>query len=79
MSPKATRTANIEAEAISAEIGNPLPEEKIRCRAYEIYQGRGEQPGWDLDDWLQAERELQRGDGRRAGGLGEASAVNERI
>jgi hypothetical protein len=23
---------------------------------------RGEQPGYDLDDWLQAERELQRGE-----------------
>jgi hypothetical protein len=23
---------------------------------------RGEQPNCDLDDWLQAERELQRGD-----------------
>jgi hypothetical protein len=61
MSPKATRTANLEAQAISAEIGIPLPEEEIRCRAYEIYLERGEQPGCDLDDWLQAERELQRG------------------
>jgi hypothetical protein len=60
MSPKATRAANIEATAISSEIGNPVPEEEIRCRAYEIYLERGEQPGSDLDDWLQAERELQR-------------------
>jgi hypothetical protein len=30
----------------------------IRYRAYEIYIARGEQPGSDLDDWLQAEREL---------------------
>ena len=59
MSSKATRTANIEAEVVSAEIGNPVPEEEIRRRAYEIYLERGEQPGCDLDDWLQAERELQ--------------------
>jgi hypothetical protein len=62
MSPKATRTANIEAEVTSTEIGNPVPEEEIRRRAYGIYLERGEQPGFDLDDWLQAERELQRGD-----------------
>jgi hypothetical protein len=60
MSPKATRIANIEAEATSAEIGNSVPEEEIRRRAYEIYLERGEQPDCDLDDWLQAERELQR-------------------
>jgi len=60
MSPKATRTTKTESKAISAEIGNPVPEEEIRCRAYEIYLERGEQPGSDLDDWLQAERELQR-------------------
>ena len=59
MSSKATRTENIEAEVVSAEIGNPVPEEEIRRRAYEIYLERGEQPGCDLDDWLQAERELQ--------------------
>lgn len=33
-------------------------EQKIRIRAYEIYLQRGEQPGNELDDWLQAEFEL---------------------
>jgi hypothetical protein len=37
----------------------PVPEEKIRNRAHELYQWRGEEPGRDLDDWLQAERELK--------------------
>ena len=60
MSPKATRNTNIEADVTSAEFGNPVSEEKIRHRAYEIYLERGEQPDCDLDDWLQAERELQR-------------------
>ncbi len=32
--------------------------EKIAQRAYEIYQQRGGTGGQDLDDWLQAEREL---------------------
>ncbi len=34
--------------------------EEIAIRAYEIYQARSGGPGTDLDDWLQAERELSR-------------------
>jgi HSP20 family protein len=30
----------------------------ISQRAFDLYQQRGAQPGHDLDDWLQAEREL---------------------
>lgn len=30
----------------------------IRNRAYWIYLQRGGQPGYELEDWLQAEREL---------------------
>jgi hypothetical protein len=30
----------------------------IRRRAYEVYLERGSLPGNELDDWLQAEREL---------------------
>src|SRR5436190_19870438 len=33
-------------------------EHEIRGRAYELYLARGAQPGRDLEDWLQAEREL---------------------
>lgn len=32
--------------------------EKIRQRAYEIYEKRGREHGHDLDDWLKAEAEL---------------------
>src|SRR5262249_10329944 len=32
--------------------------EEIGRRAYEIYLGRGREPGHEIDDWLQAEREL---------------------
>jgi hypothetical protein len=32
--------------------------EEIRLRAYEIYLERGSLPGNELDDWLQAEHEL---------------------
>jgi Protein of unknown function (DUF2934) len=34
-------------------------DEKIRHRAYEIYERRGGEPGHDWDDWLEAERELR--------------------
>ena len=33
-------------------------EDKIRRRAYEIYLERGGEPDRELEDWLQAEREL---------------------
>jgi len=33
-------------------------EQEIRNRAYEIYLQRGEQSGYELEDWLQAEREI---------------------
>ena len=33
-------------------------EHEIRIRAYELFLARGAQPGGELEDWLQAEREL---------------------
>lgn len=30
----------------------------IEQRAYELYEHRGRQDGYDLDDWLHAEREV---------------------
>jgi len=33
-------------------------EKRIRRRAHQLYLARGEKPGHDLDDWLQAEREI---------------------
>jgi hypothetical protein len=38
----------------------PTPEQ-IRQRAHEIHLARGGAAGRELDDWLQAERELQAG------------------
>jgi DUF2934 family protein len=35
-------------------------QEEIRRRAYEIYLERSGLPGDELDDWLRAERELQK-------------------
>lgn len=33
-------------------------QEQIEARAHEIYIARGAEPGHELDDWLQAEREI---------------------
>jgi Protein of unknown function (DUF2934) len=35
-------------------------QEKIRRRAYELYDQHGRNNGHDLDDWLQAESEVTR-------------------
>jgi hypothetical protein len=65
MSSRPKRIESLEPQATSAQaetgevsVGNVVGEEEIRLRAYEIYLERGEQPGRELDDWLQAEREL---------------------
>jgi hypothetical protein len=64
--PKRKGITEIQATAIQAEtgdvsIGNSARDEEIRRRAYLIYLERGEQPGRELDDWPQAERQLERG------------------
>jgi Protein of unknown function (DUF2934) len=33
-------------------------EDQIRRRAYELYEARGREEGYDLDDWLRAEVEI---------------------
>lgn len=50
----ADRVPSNPAEARSVE-------EKIRIRAYLIFEKRGGEHGHDLADWLQAEAEIQRG------------------
>jgi hypothetical protein len=37
-----------------------VSEQETRERAFEIYLQHGAQPGYELEDWLQAERELAR-------------------
>ena len=32
----------------------------VRRRAYELFESRGRQPGRDVEDWLEAEREVKR-------------------
>jgi hypothetical protein len=66
MSSKPKRIESLEPQATSAQaetgevsVGNVVGDDQIRLRAYEIYLECGEQPGRELDDWLQAERELE--------------------
>jgi hypothetical protein len=66
MSTKSTANGNTGPDVISTPAGEmgeaPLEQaardEDIGLRAFEIYLERGEEPGLELDDWLQAEREL---------------------
>jgi Protein of unknown function (DUF2934) len=69
MPTKSQRTGNARREANSTQAATPRnsvrnlsPEEEIRRHTYEIYLARGDQPGSALDDWLQAEREVQQRD-----------------
>ena len=49
-----TKTTSISGRTV-AEIGR---EEQIRLRAYELYEARGRGDGHDLEDWLEAETEI---------------------
>lgn len=56
--PKPTRTSKRTAPLADEPNNDP---DAIAKRAYEIYQNRGGNHGADLDDWLEAERQLKRG------------------
>ena len=55
-------TKNVVAMPIAvAPIPSPAPSrDAVARRAYELYCERGGQDGYDVQDWLQAERELRR-------------------
>lgn len=59
---KMRRATDLRQPGAEVDQQNRLPqaasEQEIRHRAYEIYLERGAQPGHELRDWLQAEREL---------------------
>jgi hypothetical protein len=41
------------------EKGSSLDRDAVAARAYALYVRRGMKPGRDLDDWLEAERQLR--------------------
>jgi hypothetical protein len=53
-SPRGTKKSNGSAEHFNDA-------DEIARRAYEIYLRRGGEHGGDLDDWLEAERQLRPG------------------
>lgn len=53
------RSADPQHSYVGA-IDRPVTDDQIAQRAYELYLDRGGEHGADLDDWLQAERELGR-------------------
>jgi hypothetical protein len=50
----------IQPHAEDASANQAPSHEEIRIRAYEIYLERNGHAGDELDDWLRAERELQK-------------------
>lgn len=36
----------------------PASEDRIRERAFEIFEKRGSKPGYDMQDWFRAERQI---------------------
>jgi hypothetical protein len=52
-------TKRQDRRALEPRPGKTHPtDERIRQRAFEIHKARSGDPGGELDDWLQAEREL---------------------
>jgi hypothetical protein len=56
-----SQATSVHVAAEEASTRSSARNEEIRRRAYEIYLERGKQPGRELEDWLQAERELAHG------------------
>jgi len=62
---KTARTKSINkadvGKTLDDQTGRPHepPREEIERLAYELYLARGEVPGYDQDDWLQAEFKLK--------------------
>lgn len=51
-------TENVKAETTISDEPSPEQMEKVRQRAYDLYEARGREEGHDIDDWLQAEAEI---------------------
>lgn len=50
------------AESIQTNDLFHTKEENIRQRAYDLYRARGQEEGHDIEDWLQAEAEIETGE-----------------
>jgi len=57
---KVMATASRAAKPIAPAVPMPAKNE-IAIRAYELFANSGRQPGREVEFWLEAERQLQRG------------------
>jgi hypothetical protein len=48
-------------DAPSSAVRRVPTEQAIRALAYDLFLGRGDAPGRQIDDWLEAERQLRAG------------------
>jgi hypothetical protein len=51
--------SSVKTELPPSSVQNQPDETEIAARAYAIYESKGHHDGQDVDDWLQAERELK--------------------
>ena len=79
--PDVVRTKLHRGEADTApdtQTAAPDRWQRIQRRAYEIAQERGFTPGAELNDWLQAEREIDgQAEGQSAGSTRQASPEDQ--
>jgi hypothetical protein len=57
--PKSRPKLQQPARELPAAAPVEVTDEEIAVRAFELYCARGGEDGRDLEDWLQAERELR--------------------
>jgi Protein of unknown function (DUF2934) len=48
-----------DQRAITAEVQRPPTKDEVAQRAYELFVSRGRTDGRDVEDWLEAERQLK--------------------
>lgn len=57
---KSLGDVEVRSEPAPAADGQQAPdEEAVRARAYELYLERGDRPGGEVEDWLEAEQEVR--------------------
>ena len=81
--PRSARTTNTSAQATSAQpethrMGEQrLDPEQVARLAYQRFEARGREDGHDLDDWLEAEQELQGVSGEATADVGRERSSGE--
>jgi len=58
--PKIVVSPKSSLAKITMMAGTVPLQDKIRQRAYELYEGRDRGPGQDVQDWLRAEQEISK-------------------